>query len=165
MSNDPPLELKLFVGTSGAIRALAGRAGNPPIYKPGTLEHDLLVLPMDDLTQDRLHRAYGTGDWPDPTIALSSGDLKVCAKVSLGGRLAFINAIAEHNGFHQSAAAWSDGHMSVRPLTLAASDQANRPRRLWPINVALAELGIPNTGQQDAMAASGLMQFASNDEL
>ncbi|MEO1206594.1 MAG: hypothetical protein AAFV45_09700 [Pseudomonadota bacterium] len=161
-------ELRVIVGSGVAVRRFAASIGATNLFSLSGMGR-LTVWPMYEDDHDALHRAYGTGDWSDQHIRLSSRDVEQCAKCSVGERLAYLEAIATADTFHQAAAAWLDGTMSVRPTSLSlntAGQHIYRPRRLWPLNMALGALGItPTSPETDAMAESGLGQFASNADL
>ena len=167
MPPDNQLELRLFVGTTVAVRRLASNVEAPRLFRLDGVAR-LAIWPIDDDLHDALHRTYGTGDWLKNAVRLSTRDLEFGAKYSLGEKLAYLEAVATPETFHQAAAAWRNGVMCVQPTALNLKEdalQSQRPRKLWPLNVALTALGVSPVGRDDAIAASGLAHFASNAEI
>lgn len=162
----PIHELRLFVGGRSVLRQFREITDKLRLFDPGGAT-GLAVMPLDDDLHDELRRTYGTGDWLEQGPRLSSGDIAYCAKLSRAGPLAYIEAIADKGGFSQAAMAWRDGRVSVRPQFFAATsiNSPIRARALWPMNVALHDIGAHPGPHQDALEVTGIARFASNADI
>lgn len=165
--------VSLFVGPAAALRPIVGIASSARIFAlmPRT---SLLVLPLCQEVRDQLHMAHGTGEWltTEPGYlgaGLTTTDLAFAARASAGSALAWIATAPSPEGdgrTHEGAAVWIDGAVAMRPTLMPASER--RPRKLWPVNMALRSLGV-DTGRADAGTNEsdvfGLARFQSNDAI
>ncbi|PRX12667.1 hypothetical protein CLV67_12790 [Actinoplanes italicus] len=76
------------------------------------------------------------------------------AEWSTAGVLAFVEADFFGGDGHQTATVWRDGALAWGPVV---DDRFDGPREQWPINAALAQLGVrPSGGPRDLFDQVGL---------
>ena len=109
-----------------------------------TSQAPLFVMPLTQIVRDQLHAANGTGEWPEIFVGatLTTTDLAWSARASVGSALAWVARTADvtEASNHQSAAVWIDGGVAMKPTQMSENDR--RPRKLWPVNMALRLLGV-----------------------
>ncbi|GAB7050874.1 hypothetical protein [Catenuloplanes indicus] len=99
------------------------------------LRHGMALVPAGDALREELTGAAGTGDaaWE-----------RVLAGWSAHGPLAFVRAGFFGGDGEQSAEVWRDGKLAWGPVV---DDRFDGPREGWPINAALARLGVRPSGR------------------
>ena len=125
----------------------------------GGLRQDFALLPV---TPQLVQELTGTPpdyaiDEPGPeapfTLILSPALTEVLARWSQRGQLAYVEAEFAGGVGHQAAAVWLGGALTWGPHFNAALDG---PRRDWPINAALIQLGAEPGRWIDPFAELGL---------
>lgn len=159
----------MFAGPKAALRPFKAIVPAVRVFAltPGA---SVFALPLDDELIDRLHAAYGTGEWLSPDsdqeLRLTSSDMDFAARASLGTALAWLETDYCGGIGWQAAAAWTSGELTMKPSLLAHTQ--NRPWTLRPINTALRVLGItaPGAGSQgDEFTAIGLPRYQSTQAI
>lgn len=157
--------VRLFAGERSVLERIKHVAPSSRIYAL-TAGARLYVLPFDEEVQDQVHRALGTGDWPDEALhSLSSNDVQFAARVSEGGALAFAETLYEGASGTQTAAFWQGGAMILAPHTIDTATALSRTPAVWPINAALRLLGVQASPPDDEFTTLGLRQWTTNAEI
>ena len=123
------------------------------------------VLPLDDDLHEQLHSVYGTGDWHEAGVLLSSSDLAFAAKASRGAVLAYIETNYFGGQGAQCALLWRDGVLALKPGAMEEATARVRPRPLWPINVVLKALGVAARAGGDEFAELGLERWRHTEDI
>ncbi len=156
--------LRLFVGARQALSPYLAIATHARIFSLRPMA-SIYVLPLDDDLHDHLHESYGTGEWLDDGLQLSSGDIAFAARASAGTALAYIETEYFGGMGSQAAVLWEHGALRLGPAVMTAYEARKRPQKLWPINAALRALGIEATDTDDEFQSFGLANFRSNDAI
>ena len=156
--------LRALIGSYRALSPYQAITQNARFYstRPGAR---LFVLPIDDDLHDELHTAYGTGEWLDNGIQLSSGDIAFAARASEGTALAFVETEYFGGTGAQSAALWENGAIRLGPVSMESEEARKRPQSLWPINAVLRALGVEAKGPNDEFEVFGLAEYRSNEAI
>lgn len=125
----------------------------------------LLVIPLDDDLHDALHRAYPAGEWGNPSVRLSSGDMAFAAGASKAGALAYLETNYFGGLGFQSCVLWRDGALEIAPRQLDIARDGSFPSAERPINRALAALGVERIDGKDEFDSFGLGFYRSNDAI
>ncbi|MFB9205037.1 hypothetical protein ACFFV7_27845 [Nonomuraea spiralis] len=91
-----------------------------------------------------------------PFMLMSPGFAERLKDWSRGGHIAYVEADFWGGDGTQAAALWENGRQSWGPEY--ASIQVGPPREDWPINAALARLGVVRAGASDLFDTVGLGQ-------
>ncbi|HRK19480.1 MAG TPA: hypothetical protein PK970_11030 [Hyphomicrobiaceae bacterium] len=156
---------RLFIGEPAAFTLFRRDLPGCTLFRlrPGA---GLVVLPLDEALQDRMHRLNGTGDWMDGSgPALSSTDFAFAARASADAPLAYIETDYSEGSGLQHAVLWRGGTLAIGPLTLDIQLSEKRPTSLWPINVVLRALGVAATFAEDEFSRTGLADYRTNDAI
>lgn len=157
--------VRLFVGDLPMLLRMKQVAPSSQVYALTALAQ-LYVLPFDEAVQDEVHRALGTGDWPDSARhGLSSSDLLFAARVSEAGALAYVETDYEGRDGTQTAAVWQGGVLILAPHTIDTATALSRTPAVWPINAALRLIGVRASPPDDEFTTFGLRHWASNAEI
>ena len=156
--------LSVFIGSHRALSPYRIITAHARIFSL-TPNSKLFVLPLDDDLHDTLHDSYGTGEWSDNGLQLSSGDMAFAARASKGTALAFVETDYFGGTGSQSAILWDNGQIRLGPALMNSNEARNRPQSLWPINATLRALGVSATDSNDEFEVSGLANHRSNDSI
>lgn len=157
--------VRLFVGDMPVLLRMKQVAPSSQIYALTALAR-LYVLPFDEGVQDQVHRALGTGDWPDDARhGLSSSDLQFAARASEAGPLAYAETDYDGPDGTQTAALWQSGAVILGPLSVDTATALSRPAAVWPINAALRALGVRARPPDDEFTAMGLRNWSTNGDI
>ncbi|RZS40911.1 hypothetical protein EV193_103226 [Herbihabitans rhizosphaerae] len=119
--------------TPETLRQLGGEL---PVVR---LPQECLMVPfvraVRDLVQDR---AEAHPDLDD----LTAGWAALAERASAAGAIAFCQADFFGGTGGQSSIVWRDGAVVLGPVHTFLGDGDNPPASAWPINAALAELGV-----------------------
>lgn len=156
--------VRAFAGPLTALRPFVAAAPGARVFElfPGA---PLPVLPLDEAVHEALHAAYGTGNWIEDGPLLSSSDLAFAAKASRGAALAYVETDYFGGAGRQCAVLWRDGAVVLKPTAMDADTGRNRPRSLWPINMALKGLGVVARGGGDEFTALGLDRWRHTEDI
>ena len=162
--NSHTVPLSVFVGPRSTLMRFKDFNPTTRIFAlPGAARD--CIAPFDDELQDAIQREFGTGSWPKGGVGLSTGHMAGAARVSMGGKLAYLQISITADGFDQVAIVWSEGTCVMKPMTLKASDSARRPRSLWPTNIALKQIGIVAGKARDEMESVGLYDILKENDV
>lgn len=157
--------VRLFVGEAGAFALYRTLVPAMTLYRLRQ-STEFAVLPLDDELQDRLHHAYGTGDWSENGgPRLSSSDMTFAARASSAAPLAYLETDYFGGTGLQHAVLWRAGALTIGPMTLDVQLSQQRPTSLWPINVVLRTLGVAATLHEDEFIRLGLGEYRSNEDI
>lgn len=157
--------VRLFIGDMPVLIRMRQVAPSSQVYALTALAR-LYVLPFDEDIQDEVHRAIGTGDWPEEAQhSLSSSDLQFARGVSEAGPLAYVETRYEGPEGTQTAAVWQGGAVILAPATVDTRTALSRPPAVWPINAALRSLGVRARPPDDEFTAMGLRNWPTNDDI
>jgi hypothetical protein len=153
----------LYAGHLEVLRHYAETSPLVRLYRltPGA---DLVVMPVDDVLQDDLHRRHGTGEWLE-TLRLTTADVAFAAVMSRRGALAYLETDYFGGAGRQAAALWAGGASAIRPLSMSGEQSAGRLPATWPINAVLRGLGVVAAGGLDEFDTFGLGRFRSNSHI
>lgn len=154
--------LKLFVAHARVLQRYQAIVPAARLYTL-TAGATLAVLPLDDALHDALHKAYGTGEWIENSVALTLTDLAFATRVSDMGPLALIETGGGTDTFAECAALWIGGKQSFKSMWLDRATAGNRPRATWPINAALRGLGLHAMAGLDEFDTFGLGLYPTNE--
>ncbi|MBF9067265.1 hypothetical protein [Streptacidiphilus fuscans] len=150
-------ELQAVIGGREALRqAVEGLCAARVVE----LEQGLAMVPMTEALFDEMADATqdssGLGFW-----FLPGGFAHVLAHWSRAGAVAYVEAEYFGGVGRQCAAVWSDGTLSLGPLTL--DEDQHIPAQGTPVSVALRSLGALRTTGADEFAAVGLQRHRETE--
>lgn len=130
-------QLAAVVAEAGLLR---DRVGHGPV---AVLRCGLAMMPLSEKLFEEL--AGPSDDGPFAFAEQMNPELsRVLAGWSVAGPVAFVQADFFGGDGHQAATVWRDGVLAWGPVF---DDEFDGPREQWPINAALAHLGVQPSGR------------------
>jgi hypothetical protein len=157
-------DVRLFVGHPQVLSRYQGVVRDLRFHTL-TAGAVLAVLSLDDDLHDRLHRAYGTGEWLDAGPNLTTTDMAFAARASEAGALAYVQTAYFGGAGAQCAVLWGGGDVAMKPAWLDKVAVGNRSRSTWPINAALRALGVRAAAGHDEFESFGIGLYRTHDAI
>ncbi|MEV0352842.1 hypothetical protein AB0H88_44405 [Nonomuraea sp. NPDC050680] len=151
--------LEAVLGSDALLRSSAEPFAEARVV---TLRHGVAMLPLTDELFDVLNEADGEKPQDDIFWKFPSSGEDLFRSWSQGGVVAYIEVELFGGAGSQAVAVWESGRVAMAPFM---DENLAGPANAWPVNAALARLGVRSDGgSRDLFAAVGLDCHRGTDD-